>query len=49
MYTTRMDQKQTNDAMFQHYKDLDENLAYLTQKTEESKCNKGNFFCQHTQ
>ena len=23
--------------------DLDENLAWLTQKTEEPKCNKGNF------
>ena len=32
-----MDQKYTN------YKDLDENLAWLTQKTEEPKCNKGNF------
>ena len=39
-----MDQKHTN------YKDLDENLAWLTQKTEEPKCNKGNFtFPQHTQ
>ena len=34
-----MDQKYTNDAMFYYYKDLDENLAWLTQKTEESKCN----------
>ena len=25
-------------------KDLDENLAWLTQKTEESKYNKANFF-----
>ena len=39
-----MDQKHTN------YKDLDENLAWLTQKTEEPKCNKGNFtFPEHTQ
>ena len=36
-----MDQKYTNDAMFYYYKDLDENLAWLTQNTEESKCNKG--------
>ena len=39
--TIRMDQKYTNDAMFYYYKDLDENLAWLTQNTEESKCNKG--------
>ena len=26
--------------MFYHYKELDENLAWLTQKIEESKCNK---------
>ena len=37
-----MNQKYTNDTMFQYYKDLDENLARLTQKTEESKCNKAN-------
>ena len=30
--------------------DLDENLAWLTQKTEESKHNKGNFtFSTHIQ
>ena len=29
-----MDQKYTNDTMFYYYKDLDENLAWLTQKTE---------------
>ena len=29
---------------------MDENLAWLTQKTEEPKCNKGKFtFSQHTQ
>ena len=28
MYTTRMDQKYTND-MFQYYKDLDENLEVI--------------------
>ena len=38
-----MNQKYTNDTMFQYYKDLDENLAWLNQKTEESKCNKANF------
>ena len=38
-----MDQKCTNDTMFQYYEDLDENLAWLTQKTEELKSNKGNF------
>ena len=28
---------------------MDENLAWLTQKTEEPKCNKGKFtFPQHT-
>ena len=36
-----MDQIYTNDTMF--YKDLDENLAWLTQKTEELKYNKGTF------
>ena len=38
-----MNQKYTNDTIFQYYKDYDENVAWLTQKTEESKCNKGNF------
>ena len=41
-----MDQKCTNDTMFQYYEDLDENLAWLTlkkKKTEEPNCNKGNF------
>ena len=50
MYTVRMNQKYSKDTMFQYYKDLDENLAWLTQKTEESKCNKPNFtFSPHTQ
>ena len=50
MYTVRMNQKYSNDTMFQYYKDLDENLAWLTQKTEEPKCNKPNFtFSPHTQ
>ena len=29
--------------MFQYYKDLDESIAWLTQKNEEMKSNKGNF------
>ena len=37
MYTVRMNQKYSNGTMFQYYKDLDENLAWLTQKTEEFK------------
>ena len=32
-----MDQKYTNDTMFYYYKDLGENLAWLTQKTKEKK------------
>ena len=32
-----MDQKYTNNRMFEYHKDLDENLAWLTQKTEEKK------------
>ena len=43
MYTTRMDQKYTHDTMFQYYKDSDENFAWLTQKTDETNSNKGNF------
>ena len=35
-----MNQKHPNDKM---YKDQDENLALLTPKIEESKCNKENF------
>lgn len=38
-----MDQRYTNDTMFLYYKDLDKNLTWLTQKTEEPKYNKGNF------
>ena len=49
MYTTRMYQEYKNDAMFQYQEDLDENLAWLTKKTEESRCNKGNFTFSHTQ
>ena len=38
-----MDQKYINDTIFWYYKDLDENLEWITQKTEEPKFNKGNF------
>ena len=39
-----MNHNYTNDTMT-----WDENHAWVTQKTEESKCNKGNFtFSQHT-
>ena len=37
-----MDQKYKNGTMLQYYKDLDENLVWLTQKTEELDSNKGN-------
>ena len=44
-----MDQKCTNDIRFQYNKGLDENLAWLTQRTEDPKSNKGNFtFPTHT-
>ena len=36
-----MDQKYTNDT-FYYYKDLDQNLAWLTQETEGKKSNKEN-------
>ena len=32
-----MDSKYTNDTMFLYYKGFDENLACLTQKTEDKK------------
>ena len=35
-----MDQKCTNDIGLYYNKDLDENLALLTQKTEDPKSNK---------
>ena len=38
-----MNQKYTNDAMFCYYKVLDENLAWLTKMTEESKFHQKNF------
>ena len=44
-----MDQKYTNDTMFQYYKDLDENLAWLTQKTEEKKVIKETLLFLHTE
>ena len=35
--------------MFKYYKDLDKNLAWLTQKTKEPKSSYGNFtFSIHT-
>ena len=37
-----MNQKYRNDTVFLCYKDFDENLAWLIQKTEE-KSNKENF------
>ena len=44
-----MDQKYTNDTRFYYNKDLDENLEWLTQKTEDPKRNKGNItFPSHT-
>ena len=42
LYTTIMDQKCTKDIKFQYNKNLDQNLPWLTQKTEEPKRNKGN-------
>ena len=35
-----MDQKYKNGTVLQYYKDLDENLVWLTQKTEELDSNK---------
>ena len=32
----------TNDTRFQFKKDMDENLEWLTQNTEDPKSNKGN-------
>ena len=44
-----MDQKCTNNTRFQYNKDLNENLAWLIQKTEDPKSNKGNLnFPPHT-
>ena len=44
-----MEQKYTNDTMFQYYKDLDENLAWLTQKNEEKKVIKETLLFPHTE
>ena len=44
-----MHQKYSNNTIFYYYKDLDKNVAWLTPKTEEPKCNKENFtFPSHT-
>ena len=43
-----MDQKCKNDTRFKYSKDLDENLAWLPQKTQDSKSNKGNLNPPHT-
>ena len=37
-----MDQRCTNDTTFWYNKDLDENLAWLTKKTEDWKSNNRN-------
>ena len=42
-----MDQKHANGVLY--YKDLNENLARLTQKTEEPKYNKETILLPHTQ
>ena len=44
-----MDQKCKNDIWFQFNKDLDENLAWQTQKTEDLKSSKGNLTFPHTE
>ena len=41
-----MDQKCTNDIKFYYNKDSDENLAWLTQKTENPKSNKETQFSE---
>ena len=44
-----MDLKCTNDTWFCYNKDLDQNLAWLTRKTEDPKGNKGDLtFPSHT-
>ena len=44
-----MDQKCTNDMRFKYNKNLDQNLAWLNQKTEVPKSNKRNLtFPSHT-
>ena len=45
-----MDQVCANDTKFWYNKDLDENLAWLTQKAEDRKSNKGSItFPTHTE
>ena len=44
-----MDQKCTDDTSFYYNKDMDENLEWLTQNTEDPKSYKGNLtFSTHT-
>ena len=44
-----MDQEYTIDIRFYYNKKLDQNVAWLTQKIEEPKINKGNLtFPSHT-
>ena len=44
-----MGQKCINDNRFQYNKELDENLAWLTQKNKDLESNKGNLtFATHT-
>ena len=44
-----MDQKYASDIMFYYYKDLGENLAWLTQKTKEKKVIKETLLFPHTE
>ena len=44
-----MDEKSTNDIRFYYNKNVDQNLAWLTQKTEEPRSNKGTLLSPHTQ
>ena len=43
-----MGQKYTDDTMLWYYKDLDENLALLIQKTEGKKAGGSNYRYQQT-
>ena len=43
-----MGQKYTDDTMLWYYKDLDENLAWLIQKTEGKKAGGSNYRYQQT-
>ena len=44
-----MDEKCTNDIRFQYNKNLDQNFAWPTQKTEDPESNKRNLTFPHTQ